>query len=191
MRRVHSYVNIIVEIKLMTSSKQDAAPLSPENQRKLNNFQMAIKTIATTCDFAWLSELPTIHTKETLNTIRMSKDADKYAAGLNNIFRRIPDDWGRWISCDAGWYQIIFELDQQLAAIRPDYEVYQVKEGYGTLRYYCDANEAMTQLIKIAEAKSAKTCEICAARGIMGVKNGWYKTLCPICAIGNGYARCM
>jgi len=51
---------------------------------------------------------------------------------------RIPDGWGRCISCDAGWYPIIVELDAALANLDPNYEVQQVKEKYGTLRYYCE-----------------------------------------------------
>jgi len=34
---------------------------------------------------------------------------------------------GRWISHDAGWYPIVVACDVRLAAIDPDYVLYQVK----------------------------------------------------------------
>jgi hypothetical protein len=54
---------------------------------------------------------------------------------------RIPDGWGRWIGCSQGWNPLITELDAHLAELCPEYELHQVKENYGTLRYYgepCD-----------------------------------------------------
>lgn len=71
-----------------------------------------------------------------LNSTHVPRDAGEHADGLRQILSRIPDGWGRWISCDKGWYPLIIELDQKLAEIFPDYKVHQVKEKYGTLRYY-------------------------------------------------------
>lgn len=57
----------------------------------------------------------------------------------------------------------------------------QVKEKYGTLRFYTTyETEEMSQLISIAERKSAITCETC---GKLGKRNnyGWVTTLCDEC----------
>lgn len=70
------------------------------------------------------------------DTVHVPEDAGEYAKDLERILLRIPDGWGRWISCDKGWYPLIIELDQKLAEIFPDYELHQVKEKFGTLRYY-------------------------------------------------------
>lgn len=56
--------------------------------------------------------------------------------GLERIKNRIPPGWGRWISCGPGWYSLLVKLDEDLSTLAPDYEVHQVKEKYGTLRFY-------------------------------------------------------
>lgn len=71
-----------------------------------------------------------------LDTIHIPEDAGDYADDLHKILSRIPPRWGRWISCDKGWYPLIIELHQKLAEIAPDYQLHQVKEKFGTLRYY-------------------------------------------------------
>ena len=71
-----------------------------------------------------------------LNTIHTPEDAGEYEDDLRRILSRIPPRWGRWISCASGWYPLIIELDKKLAEIFPDYELHQVKEKFGTLRYY-------------------------------------------------------
>ncbi|MDQ3632167.1 MAG: hypothetical protein M3417_13035, partial [Actinomycetota bacterium] len=43
-----------------------------------------------------------------------------------------------WISCDAGWYGLLAELNTQLTAPDPGYEIHQIKEKYATLRFYAD-----------------------------------------------------
>lgn len=68
--------------------------------------------------------------------IEVPEDAGEYADALAAILRRIPEHWGRWLSIDAGWYPIIARLDAQLATLDPDYELHQVKEKFGGLRYY-------------------------------------------------------
>lgn len=57
---------------------------------------------------------------------------------LDPILERIPNEFGKWIGCRSGWYPLLLELDARLAAICPEYQVHQVKEKYGTLRYYFD-----------------------------------------------------
>ncbi len=68
-------------------------------------------------------------------------DAGEYAEALVAILRRIPDEWGRWISCGSGWYPLIAELDEQLRALLPNYVIHQVKEKFGGLRYYWAAEQ--------------------------------------------------
>lgn len=65
-------------------------------------------------------------------------DAGPHREGLRRILGRIPDGWGRWIGCGPGWYPLIIELDTALAEVCANYELYQVKEKYGTLRYYAE-----------------------------------------------------
>jgi len=74
--------------------------------------------------------------QEIINRKYLPKDSGKYKAELLEILDKIPDGWGRWISCDKGWYPLITELHKKLSAMHPDYEIYQIKEKFSTLRYY-------------------------------------------------------
>lgn len=57
----------------------------------------------------------------------------------------------------------------------------QVKEKFGTLRFYMTAhNPGITEAIRAAEAASAITCEDCGDPGTPR-QNGWLRTLCDTC----------
>lgn len=79
-----------------------------------------------------------------LNTPLMPREPGEHHDHLAAMLARIPDGWGRWISCSSGWYPVICELDQQLARLFPNYCIHQVKEKYGDLRYYWEAGEQLT-----------------------------------------------
>ena len=131
------------------------------------------------------------------NALHIPADAGSYAAAIEIILRRIPDGWGRWISVDAGWYPLVIATDHRLAQLDPHYVVQQIKEKFGTLRYYCapagdepspellDAFDAITD---DAERASAVTCERCGEPGILQRTKYWAKTLCHACAEPLGYA---
>ena len=54
----------------------------------------------------------------------------------------------------------------------------QVKEKFGTLRFYYDGGDHVTQgIVMMAESLSAVTCEQCGAPGQPDTR-GWVKTLC-------------
>lgn len=116
------------------------------------------------------------------------------------IFDRIPKGWGCWISCDSGWFDLIDDLDKKISYLAPNYEIHQVKEKYGKLRFYVggpanskEAADIIDDLISYAEYLSTRICEVCGAgtsrsrsRYDDSVKTrgtGWYKTLCNDCAI--------
>lgn len=86
--------------------------------------------------------------------------------------------------CDNGWFGLLKELIEGIAKIDTNKEVKvgQVKEKFGTLRFYLDGGESkeVSKLIRIAEDKSAVTCEYCGAPGVIR-KGGWLVTLCDKC----------
>jgi len=87
--------------------------------------------------------------------------------------------WG--FDCDDGWYDIIDELCKNIMLVKGDKipKATQVKEKYGTLRFYIDhGDNVYFDLIINAEEKSEKTCEICGKKGKLRDKNSWFKTLC-------------
>jgi len=55
---------------------------------------------------------------------------------LRPVLARVARGWGRSVSCGEGWWPIIAKLDRDIAALAPDYEIHQVKEKFGGLRYY-------------------------------------------------------
>jgi hypothetical protein len=131
-----------------------------------------------------------------LNALHVPVDAGPFAPALETILRRIPDGWGRWIGHDAGWYQIVVDVDQRLSVIDPDYVVHQVKEKFGTLRYYCAPSEeerspavldAFRAITAEAERASAITCERCSEPGVLHETRCVVKTLCASCADSLAY----
>lgn len=122
------------------------------------------------------------------------------------LLDRIDPSYGKWISCGSGWYRILEELDAKLAYLYPDYKIAQVKEKFGTLRFYTEGvpvgvvGELMDDAIAEASRLSAKTCEICGKSSTRSgndwmyamsvgtrVRGGWYKTLCDDCGLPLGY----
>jgi hypothetical protein len=84
---------------------------------------------------------------------------------------RIPKGWWSGIDIDDGWIPIVDRLDKALAEINPDYEIHQVKEKFGGLRFYTGAiTEEGDRLVAAAEEESYRTCEIC------GKQDGSVKT---------------
>ena len=88
-----------------------------------------------------------------------------------------------------GWYKLIDELSRDLTEYatknKITIEATQVKEKFGTLSFYIDGvpekhYDQVYSLIRIAEGKSAKTCELCGAPGEVA-GTGWLRCLCPAC----------
>ncbi len=94
------------------------------------------------------------------------------------------------LSVGPGWYGIVRELslaiEAELAKMPPEFDrttciVEQVKEKFGTLRYYvCLGTPEIDELIERAQVKSETTCEFCGRPGRLRGK-GWVKTLCDGC----------
>lgn len=95
----------------------------------------------------------------------------------------------RGISCGPGWNQLILALTYSLIAVYPDVKVVQIKEKFGTLRYYIDPPPVehygvLYEIIGDYERLSALTCELCGAKtdaGTRRFRGGWIRTLCDDC----------
>lgn len=90
-----------------------------------------------------------------------------------------------WVESGPGWWPILLKLDQDIAKLAPDYQVLQVKEKFGGLRYYiggvpADVSDSVYALIDAAERESYQTCEECGEPGHER-GGGWIKTLCDGC----------
>jgi hypothetical protein len=123
----------------------------------------------------------------------------KLCAAFPTLFRDRRGDmretamvWG--IETGDGWFQLIWDLcekleplcakaEQELSAEAKKFgysaAATQVKEKYGTLRFYLNCSNAeMDALIGIAQKKSAVTCETCGKKGRRKDDNGWLRTAC-------------
>jgi hypothetical protein len=95
----------------------------------------------------------------------------------------------RGIECGDGWHDLIDRLLAEITSAldqRPDPEftLTQVKQKFGTLRVYTTATEDLRiqQMISVARAESAVTCERCGVRGATFGTFAWgMQTLCPSC----------
>jgi len=112
------------------------------------------------------------------------------AEALGGVLRRIPIRLARCIDVAPGWYSLIIDTDERLAAIDPNYAVLQIKEKFGVLRYYCQPSgevptpavcDALDAITQAAERTSATICEWCGGPGTLVDVNGWLKTLCKKC----------
>ncbi len=94
--------------------------------------------------------------------------------------------WG--FDCGDGWYDLIYTLcetiqryiDQNSGPDReiPQVVVDQVKEKFGTLRFYTTGGDRLTRgMIWFAESMSSKLCETCGEPGKLQT-GGWYYTAC-------------
>lgn len=81
-------------------------------------------------------------TEKFLNTPHMPYNVpEELVPDILDVLNRIPPGWGKWLSLDSGWYSIIVQLNKELTELDPDYEVHQVKEKFGSLRYYFGLSE--------------------------------------------------
>ncbi|WP_162820443.1 hypothetical protein [Microvirga calopogonii] len=97
---------------------------------------------------------------------------------------------GFYAECMGGWRNLLVDLIRKIDAHvqgewrkgdedLPGFQVTQVKEKFGTLRFYCwGSDDQIDAWIEEAEEASANTCELCGKEGkIYG--HGWYMTRCP------------
>ena len=92
------------------------------------------------------------------------------------------------IECGAGWWPIVTSLCANIqnyinwknkhSAVVPQVTVAQIKEKFGSLRFYYDGgDEYISGLVTMAEAWASHACEECGAPGTSR-GGGWIKTLC-------------
>jgi hypothetical protein len=103
----------------------------------------------------------------------------KFISQRNPLYRNdldIPMSF----DCGDGWFPLIWKLCEDLEkVVGEEFMVDQVKEKFGTLRFYVSAtNDEADRLIDNAERMSAGICELCGKPGRLKVKGGWFRTVC-------------
>lgn len=89
-----------------------------------------------------------------------------------------------------GWFPILFKLCDELEPLVVDWErnsgrsfvVLEVKEKFGSLRFYANADDDLIQQrIEAATLESLSICEVCGRPGRLR-QEGHISTLCDSCA---------
>ena len=101
--------------------------------------------------------------------------------------------WG--FECGDGWYDLIdllcseiqHHLKHNAEPGTPQFVASQVKEKYGTLRFYGNGGDAkIDAFIWFAESMSSRLCETCGSPG-KTLDGPWVRTLCKTHAEEQGY----
>ena len=88
------------------------------------------------------------------------------------------DTYKEYFPVGDGWRPLVEKLVDDIIAVDPEVEVSQVKEKFGTLRFYYEGgDEYINGLVSMAESMSEVTCEVCGNPGKRRA-GGWIKTLC-------------
>lgn len=105
--------------------------------------------------------------------------------------------WG--FECGTGWEPLIRDLSKDLEAeilkIPEEHREHvcasQVKEKYGTLRFYMHSEtDEMSWLISEAEHKTHYTCELCGSKGRVR-DDGWVTVRCDDCHLYSYLHQCV
>lgn len=111
----------------------------------------------------------------------LCKTYPKLFANRNKSMQETAMCWG--FECGDGWFNLIDTLCYSIQRYidvtgAPQVVVDQVKEKFGTLRFYVTGGDYNTAgMITLAENLSGKICEECGSPGTLGGK-GWIRTLC-------------
>jgi hypothetical protein len=119
---------------------------------------------------------------------------------VDRLFSTFPDIYkvtdlrngllGFGCECGDGWFELLYNLSEDIQKelnklSRYDVEEFratQVKEKFGGLRFYTTySTDKINWLIREAENKSYKTCELCGASGKLRTQLPWIQTLCGDC----------
>lgn len=93
--------------------------------------------------------------------------------------------------CGDGWYKILEQLIDQIDSYIQqkykdkefDFQIVQIKEKFGGLRFYFDGgDDVIHELTRLAENLSYNTCEYCGSNQNIFRSHGWIVTACHDCA---------
>ena len=137
-----------MQVRVLPGAPILGARMNPENSQRLT------------------SDFPQLYRARRLDPLRQDQPT-------------LPALWG--FECDDGWMDLIYRLSQAITTHTKstglDVVATQVKEKFGTLRFYVDGgDQEVFRLIDAAEQESATICEACGAPGTL-VTKGWHSTL--------------
>lgn len=111
-----------------------------------------------------------------------NKELDDYLVSIDGLIHGYKGN--KILSSDffevgQGWNLIIKELITDLINLGWNKKLIQVKEKFGTLRFYIgEGTSDIHKRIVKAEIESATICEVTGKPGKLRTDIGWYRTLC-------------
>ena len=110
---------------------------------------------------------------------------NELSVAIQQLAKKIKPPYYSTIEVDEGWYRLVLDCDKELSDIDPKYDLFQVKEKFGGLRYYFqssnpDVRDKMDAVVAKYEELASRTCEATGGRGVLMKSVGsWFKTLSP------------
>lgn len=99
---------------------------------------------------------------------------------LKETFPELYHNLGWGFECGNGWFNILWRLSKDILPLAQGREMYamQVKEKYGTLRFYMNqTTDEIEKRIEQAEEETEVTCETCGEPGKIR-EGGWISVRC-------------
>lgn len=107
------------------------------------------------------------------------------SSAIQQLAKKIKPPYYSAIEVDEGWYQLVIDCDKELSEIDPKYDLQQIKEKFGGLRYYFQPSDPslrgkMDAVVSKYEEIASQTCEATGGPGVLMKSVGhWLKTLNP------------
>lgn len=128
-----------------------------------------------------------------VNSITLREQLRLHTKDILHMLSKFDDKFPPHIYVGPGWIHIIAKLHNAVFFMSPNYELVQVKQKFGGLRYYVNLNldnnqnqtisaDIINVLIRYAEIQASQTCEECGEPGELNKSNYWYRTVCKNCA---------
>lgn len=107
---------------------------------------------------------------------------DNFARAYDVLVKDFPGIFEyAYPECGDGWYELLNELCQKLMEVDPECIASQVKEKYGTLRFYAQVSENGQNIIDEYEHRSGHVCESCGSTKNVRQDGSWVRTRCALC----------
>ena len=107
---------------------------------------------------------------------------DGYPPSLRPILSRLGSSGTATLDVDQGWWPLLRRLDNDIAAVAPDYRITRLGEDLGVLDFAVasgDLTDEIADIIAGAQTESTGTCVVCADRAWLYRQGDWLVTLCP------------
>lgn len=133
------------------------------------------------CGDGWYPLIDSLCFLLSANVISLQRDVEHISSAMKEESNKENQSiWAKNYYTQDTLNKKLSELDKAKKAVPV---ATQVKEKFGTLRFYVDkATDKQYNFITFAEVMSGKTCETCGTTKDVFQTRGWIKTTCVTCS---------